>query len=135
MRKLKFIDLFAGLGGFHIALRKEGHDCIYACEIDERLRDLYKKNFKLKKEYIWNDIRTIPKIHLDFMKKNADLICAGFPCQPFSKAGSQNGFDHKIAGDMFQYLFSIIKYVRPEYIFLRMSQIYFFIIQKKHIEK
>ncbi len=135
MKKLKFIDLFAGLGGFHIALRKEGHNCIYACEIDDRLRDLYKKNFKLKKEYIWDDIKTIPKIHLDFMRKNADLICAGFPCQPFSKAGTQNGFDHKIAGDMFQYLFSIIKYVRPEYIFLENVPNLFFHNSKKTYKK
>ena len=69
------------------------------------------------------------------MKKNADLICAGFPCQPFSKAGSQNGFDHKIAGDMFQYLFSIIKYVRPEYIFLENVPNLFFHNSKKTYRK
>ena len=117
-KKIKFVDLFAGLGGFHVALQKEGHECIYACELDPRLRSLYSKNFNLKKDYIWDDVKTIPKMHLDYMKKNADMICAGFPCQPFSKAGTQNGFNHTVAGDMFNYLFSIIKYVRPEYIFL-----------------
>ena len=56
-RKLKFVDLFAGLGGFHVGLSKLGHKCIYACEIDQRLNEYYGKNFRLKKEFIWDDIK------------------------------------------------------------------------------
>ncbi len=118
MRKLKFVDLFAGLGGFHVGLSKLGHECIYACEIDKDLRDYYAKNFTLNKKYIWDDVKTIPKKHLEYLKVNADMICAGFPCQPFSKAGSQSGFDHAIAGDMFDALFNVIKKTLPEFIFL-----------------
>ena len=55
-KKIKFVDLFAGLGGFHVALQKEGHECIYACELDPRLRSLYSKNFNLKKDYIWDNV-------------------------------------------------------------------------------
>ncbi len=117
-RKLKFVDLFAGLGGFHVGLSKLGHKCIYACEIDQRLNEYYGKNFRLKKEFIWDDIKTIPKKHLTHIKENADMICAGFPCQPFSKAGTQSGFNHKIAGDMFNELYEVIKFTKPEYLFL-----------------
>tara|TARA_B110000858_G_C17791829_1_gene470306 strand:+ start:919 stop:2271 length:1353 start_codon:yes stop_codon:yes gene_type:complete len=118
MRKLKFVDLFAGLGGFHIGLSKLGHECIYACEIDKSLNEHYAKNFTLDKEYIWGDVRTIPNQHIKYLKENADMICAGFPCQPFSKAGTQSGFNHLIAGDMFQALFDVINKTKPEFIFL-----------------
>jgi DNA (cytosine-5)-methyltransferase 1 len=86
MRKLKFIDLFAGLGGFHLALNELGHSCVFASEIDEDLRELYKKNFGFDCDGDINavDVTIIPK---------HDIICGGFPCQPFSKAGKQNGFE------------------------------------------
>ena len=89
MRKLKFVDLFAGLGGFHVGLSKLGHKCIYACEIDKQLNEYYGKNFTLDKKCIWDDVKTIPNKHIKYLKENADMICAGFPCQPFSKAGTQ----------------------------------------------
>ena len=47
---MKFIDLFAGLGGFHLALSSQGHKCVYACELDNTLRDFYEKNFDLKSD-------------------------------------------------------------------------------------
>ncbi len=118
MKKLKFVDLFAGLGGFHVGLSKLGHECIYACEIDKRLNEYYAKNFTLNKEYIWDDVKTVPNQHIKYLKENADMICAGFPCQPFSKAGTQSGFNHLIAGDMFQALFDVINKTKPEFIFL-----------------
>ena len=97
---MKFIDLFAGLGGFHLALSSQGHKCVYACELDNTLRDFYKKNFDLNSDgdITKIDIRSIPK---------HDILCAGFPCQPFSKAGKSEGFNHKIAGKMFFYLLKI----------------------------
>ena len=108
---MKFIDLFAGLGGFHLALSSQGHSCVYACEIDETLRKHYKKNFDIfpDSDITKIDIKTIPK---------HDILCAGFPCQPFSKVGTSQGFNHKIAGQMFFYLLKIIKFHRPKYLFL-----------------
>jgi len=108
---MKFIDLFAGLGGFHLALTDQGHKCVYACEIDDSLRDYYKKNFNI---YPAGDIT---KIDVDKIPKH-QILCAGFPCQPFSKAGNSQGFNHKIAGQMFFYLLKIIKFHRPQYLLL-----------------
>jgi DNA (cytosine-5)-methyltransferase 1 len=81
---MKFVDLFAGLGGFHVALSQLGHECVFACEIDETLRDLYCQNFGLQ---ALGDIR---EIHPSTIPSH-DILCAGFPCQPFSKAGDQQG--------------------------------------------
>ena len=108
---MKFIDLFAGLGGFHLALSKLGHECVFACELEESLRNHYEKNFDLYPEgdITKIDLRKIPK---------HDILCAGFPCQPFSKAGFLNGFDHKVAGKMFFYLLRIIKLHKPNYLIL-----------------
>jgi DNA (cytosine-5)-methyltransferase 1 len=81
-QKLRFIDLFAGLGGFHLAAADLGAECVFACEIDEELRDLYETNFGFRPE---GDIK---QINPDDIPAH-DLLCAGFPCQPFSKAGAQ----------------------------------------------
>jgi DNA (cytosine-5)-methyltransferase 1 len=108
---MKFIDLFAGLGGFHLALESLGHDCVFASELDENLATLYKKNFGIRPH---GDIKKIAPASIP----KHDILCAGSPCQPFSKAGQQQGFDHPKWGDLFQYVFKIIKYHRPQYIFL-----------------
>ena len=75
MRKLKFIDLFAGLGGFHLALQSLGHDCVFASELNSELRDLYEKNHNTKIEGDINlvDVNKIP---------SHDILCAGFPAGP-----------------------------------------------------
>jgi len=82
--QLKFIDLFAGLGGFHQALSASGAECVFASEINADLASLYEKNYGTKPH---GDIRgvDIPSI------PDHDVLCAGFPCQPFSKAGEQKG--------------------------------------------
>ena len=99
---MKFIDLFCGLGGFHVALKKLGHKCVYASEILPNLRKNYERNFKIKVngDITRINIRKIP---------NHQILCAGFPCQPFSKAGSQEGFSHKIAGNMFSYILKMFQ--------------------------
>lgn len=108
---MKFIDLFAGLGGFHLALGKLGHECVFACEINESLADLYKKNFKIETE---GDIR---KIELSDIPRH-DILCAGFPCQPFSKAGKQKGRKDKKNGNLFKEIVKILEYHKPKYFIL-----------------
>jgi len=113
MKKLKFIDLFAGLGGFHLGLSRLGHQCVYACEINPRLNDLYKKNFPEVKKVDLD----ITKVDISLVPSH-DILCAGFPCQPFSKAGTQAGFNHKVAGNMFEHILKFIKYHNPGYLLL-----------------
>lgn len=106
--KLKFVDLFAGLGGFHVALSRLGHECVFAADIDNNLRDLYFRNFQIRPaadiRFCWKDVPA------------HDVLCAGFPCQPFSKAGNQMGFDCPDSGDLFDYLLKIIDRNRPTYL-------------------
>ena len=87
MAKLKFIDLFAGLGGFHLALEKLGCECVFASEIQPELQSLYERNFGMKCSGDINEIDITKDI------PDHDILCAGFPCQPFSQAGKQQGFD------------------------------------------
>src|SRR5271157_5101950 len=108
---MKFIDLFAGLGGFNLALSELGHECVFACEIDETLRALYKLNFEME---AFGDIRAINPADIPIH----DILCAGFPCQPFSKAGRQEGFDHPDLGGLYRDILRIINYHHPYYIIL-----------------
>ena len=114
MKKLKFIDLFAGLGGFHLALKRLGHTCVYACEINPHLNDMYKKNFSTKNVDLNIEDADLKKIK----KLKYDILCAGFPCQPFSKAGPQTGFDHDVAGNMFFQIMRFVKSHSPKYLIL-----------------
>jgi len=108
---MKFIDLFAGLGGFHLALRYLGHECVFASELDEQLRKVYQQNFGLRPE---GDIRQIGPKQIP----PHDILCAGFPCQPFSKAGEQEGFGCPKWGDLFDYVLSVLEHHRPAYALL-----------------
>jgi DNA (cytosine-5)-methyltransferase 1 len=111
MRKLKFIDLFSGLGGFHVALNELGHKCVFASEINPDLRKLYFKNHGMECSGDINkiDISEIP---------DHNIICAGFPCQPFSKAGKQNGLNDPLNGSFFNKILEIADFHKSEYLFL-----------------
>lgn len=109
-----FIDLFAGIGGFHLALKKLGGRCVFASELNEELRNLYKKNFGMDCAGDINQVDIKKDIPNDF-----DILCAGFPCQPFSKAGKQQGFDDdKDRGNLFWKIMEILEEKTPEFIFL-----------------
>ena len=110
MDSFKFVDLFAGLGGFHYALDSLGGECVFVSEIDDNLRNLYHKNHKVSKSIIFGDISECWKQVPDH-----DVLVAGFPCQPFSKSGKQLGFDDKKRGDCIFYVLNILKRVRPKY--------------------
>lgn len=111
---MKFIDLFAGLGGFHLALKRLGHECVFACEKDKELRKLYEKNFGIK------PAGNIKKVKIKDIPPH-DILCAGFPCQPFSKATPtelRTGFDNPRQGDLFNYVIEILKVKKPRYFIL-----------------
>ena len=80
----KFIDLFCGIGSFHYSFGKMGWECVLACDKDQTLHDVYEKNYGIRPV---GDIYNInPKDIPQY-----DILCAGFPCQPFSKAGKHGG--------------------------------------------
>lgn len=107
---LRFVDLFSGLGGFHVALSRLGHKCVFASEIDQDLQELYQLNF---------GIRPAPDIRFSWKEvPEHDLLCAGFPCQPFSKAGRQSGFDCPDSGDLFEYILKIVDRRTPKFLLL-----------------
>ena len=96
----KFIDLFAGIGGFHLAFHKLGLECVLASEIDQIARESYEKNFQkispnIFKGEVFN--KDIFDLHTDDIP-NFDICCAGFPCQPFSQIGKKRGFDENFEG-------------------------------------
>lgn len=109
---MRFVDLFCGLGGFHLALDALRHKCVFACDIDEDLTALYKKNFGIQPK---GDLRGIKE---DCVPAH-DILCAGFPCQPFSKAGEQLGTECKLWGDLFSaHVLRILKKHRPKFLLM-----------------
>jgi DNA (cytosine-5)-methyltransferase 1 len=111
LRALTFVDLFAGLGGFHIALSRFGFKGVFASEIDAGLQELYERNFGLRPA---GDIRGVTPATVPAH----DILCAGFPCQPFSKAGSQQGFDCPQWGDLFGRVLKIVRAHHPKYLMI-----------------
>jgi DNA (cytosine-5)-methyltransferase 1 len=110
--KFKFIDLFAGIGGFRLALQNLGGKCVFTSEWDKEAQRTYKANFG---EVPFGDI-TKQQIK-DYIPDNFDLLCAGFPCQAFSIAGKRGGFDDT-RGTLFFDVAEIIKKHKPKAIFL-----------------
>lgn len=110
---MKFIDLFAGLGGFHLALKNLGHECVFASEIDDELREIYVHNFPDMDGKVFGDIREFR----DQVPAH-DILCGGFPCQPFSKSGSQLGLHDKIRGTLFDEIVYILEARHPAYVLL-----------------
>jgi DNA (cytosine-5)-methyltransferase 1 len=114
-KQLKFIDLFAGLGGFHLALEELGHKCVFASELSVDLQNLYCENFIGTP--VFGDITKIPLSEIP----QHDILCAGFPCQPFSQAGKRLGFnEHR--GNLFDNIMGILDYHKPGYVILENVQ-------------
>lgn len=103
---IRYVDLFCGLGAFHTALsRYNSFKCVFASDIDNNIQEIYKKNYNITP---YGDIhKYIDKIP-DF-----DLLCAGFPCQPFSIAGKQQGFENHKSGNLFYTILKIIDLKQP----------------------
>jgi len=108
---IRFVDLFCGLGAFHEAFKSfGGFDCVFACDIDERVRRIYEENHGLKPE---GDIRAVDPSGLpDF-----DVLCAGFPCQSFSIAGLRKGFGDD-RGNLFHDVLRFVDAKKPRVVIL-----------------
>lgn len=102
-----YIDLFCGLGAFHTAFNTDKtFRCVFACDIDEGIRKIYKSNYGID---VHADIRTVDTSSLP----NFDILCAGFPCQPFSIAGNGEGFQDTEKGNLFYDILNIIDAKSP----------------------
>lgn len=111
MAKFKFIDLFSGIGGFHQAMEQLGGECVLASDIDPYCNQLYEKNYGMTSDI---NIRDVKEEDIPFH----DVLCAGFPCQAFSKAGKQAGLEDKTRGTLFFEIVRILKYHHTKYIVL-----------------
>ncbi len=107
-----FIDLFAGIGGFHAALSALGGECVYASEIDEAAAKIYQHNWDMK---VAGDI--VPETDPVVKVPPHDVLAAGFPCQPFSKSGFQRGMD-EARGTLFWNILRILEEHRPSIVLL-----------------
>lgn len=105
----KFIDLFAGIGGFHIALSRNQMECVFASEIDKEARKTYLANHQIDQSIFNEDITKIDPNSIP----DHDILCAGFPCQPFSQAGHKKGFNDD-RGNLFTYIHEILKVKKPK---------------------
>jgi DNA (cytosine-5)-methyltransferase 1 len=109
---MRFVDLFAGIGGFHHALQSQGHECVFASEIDPKLQALYKQNFPGSEAYLHGDIRKAK----DDVPAH-DVLCGGFPCPSFSKSGAQHG-RRENRGKLVYEILHIAKKRRPAFVLL-----------------
>lgn len=111
MKEIRFIDLFAGIGGFRLGLESIGAKCVFSSEIDEHAISMYQENFHDNPKC---DITKInPSKIPDF-----DILCAGFPCQSFSISGKQKGFEDATRGTLFFDICRILKVKQPPYFIL-----------------
>lgn len=110
---MKYVSLFAGIGGFDLALNSLGHECVYANEWDKYAAITYRKNFKRRHKLSTRDISIIKSSEIP----DHHLIVAGFPCQSFSIAGKRGGFNDT-RGTMFFEIARILKNKRPPYLLL-----------------
>lgn len=112
--KFTFIDLFSGIGGFHQAMTQLGGECLLASEIDSCCNEVYKKNYGLRSDV---NVRDITEEDIEKLGKY-DVLCAGFPCQAFSKAGKQEGLQDETRGTLFFEIKRLLSYYQPPYIVL-----------------
>jgi DNA (cytosine-5)-methyltransferase 1 len=124
----KFIDLFAGIGGFRIALQELGGKCVFSSEIDNAVKQTYAANFG---EFPFGDIRDFTGVKISDKQLNKlipdhNILTAGFPCQPFSLAGvsartslgQEHGFLDEVKGTLFFDIARIVKVKQPDIVFL-----------------
>ena len=113
---MKFLDLFAGIGGFRLGMESAGHECIGFCEIDKFARESYKAIHNTEGEIELHDITQVSD---EFVRGigSVDIITGGFPCQAFSIAGNRRGFEDT-RGTLFFEIARFASILRPRYLFL-----------------
>lgn len=116
LKIIRYIDLFCGLGAFHTSFNRLSDTsrefrCVMACDINPDIRTIYRDNYGLEPEGDINslDLESIPEF---------DILCAGFPCQPFSIAGKGEGFDHETQGNLFHKILEIVDLKSPKTLIL-----------------
>ena len=113
---MKFLDLFAGIGGFRLGMESAGHDCVGFCEIDKYARASYKAIHNTEGEIELHDITTVSDDTIRGIG-HVDVICGGFPCQAFSIAGARRGFEDT-RGTLFFEIARFASILKPRYLFL-----------------
>ena len=113
---MKFLDLFAGIGGFRLGMEQAGHECVGFCEIDKFARASYKAIHNTEGEVEMHDITSVSD---EFIRGigDIDIICGGFPCQAFSIAGKRQGFQDT-RGTLFFEIARFASILRPRFLFL-----------------
>lgn len=122
---MKFLDLFAGIGGFRLGMEAAGHECVGFCEIDKFARKSYKAIHGLTgeneyTEWEWHNVRSLSNKSLRKLQRRVgkiDVICGGFPCQSFSIAGKRRGFE-ETRGTLFFEIARVASILKPQYLFL-----------------
>ncbi|HFR3585632.1 TPA: DNA cytosine methyltransferase [Streptococcus suis] len=113
---MKFLDLFAGIGGFRLGMERAGHECVGFCEIDQFARKSYKAIHDTEGEFEFHDITRVTDESVRGIGR-VDVICGGFPCQAFSIAGKRAGFEDT-RGTLFFEIARFASILRPKYLFL-----------------
>ena len=115
---MKFLDLFAGIGGFRLGLEQAGHECVGFCEIDKFARKSYKAIHNTEGEREYHDITTVSNEEWRTLRGTVELICGGFPCQAFSIAGKRKGFLDETRGTLFFEIARAAEEIKPRTLFL-----------------
>lgn len=116
-KKMNFLDLFAGIGGFRLGMERAGHKCVGFCEIDKFARSSYKAMHNTENEIEYHDIKEVTNEGFRKLRGKVDVICGGFPCQAFSIAGKQLGFEDA-RGTLFYEIARAAKEIKPRYLLL-----------------
>lgn len=115
---MKFLDLFAGIGGFRLGLEQARHECVGFCEIDKFARQSYKAIHNTEGEREYHDITTVSNEEWRTLRGTVDIICGGFPCQAFSIAGKRKGFLDETRGTLFFEIARAAEQIKPRTLFL-----------------
>ncbi len=114
---MRFLDLFSGIGGFRLGMERAGHKCIGFCEIDKYARLSYNAIHNTEGEIDFKDITEVTNEEFRKLRGKVDIICGGFPCQAFSIAGKQLGFEDT-RGTLFYEIARATEQIKPRYLFL-----------------